>query len=665
MTVLSRCLLVLGVMLAAACAQQPAPYTPPAERPIAPNEAPWPKNHFLGIAYHDVEDRDPDQAVVAVRTERLIEQLAWLRENGYQAVSVDQILAARRGGPALPPKAVMLSFDDGYSSFYTRVMPILRAYHWPALLAPVGSWIDTPLNQPVDFAGTPRPRGEFLTWQQIREVSQSGLVEIAAHTDANHKGILANPQGNLEPAATTRSFDPKTNGYESEAQFQARMRADVAAISNKIRTVTGKAPRVWVWPYGAADGTSLAVVGEHGYEMALTLEDGLDDLGNLMNSPRFLVASDPDGEHFANSMVAVQTKAPMRVLHVDLDNVYDPDPAQQARNLDVLVQRVVDMGAGTVFLQAFADPKGDGLVHSLYFPNRHLPMRADLFNRVAWQLHTRAHASVYAWMPVLSFALDPKLPRVTRWDPKTGQVGPDPDQYKRLSPFDPKVRQIIGEIYQDLALVGPIDGILYHDDAVFNDFEDASPAALKAYAAQGLPDSIAALRADPAVMQRWTRFKSRYLIDFTHELTAKVRAIRGPQVLTARNIFAEPMLNPGSETWFAQNLDDFLQAYDWTAPMAMPLMEGQEVKTSNAWLEKLIATVKARPGAMEKTIFELQAKDWRTQAAPDISAEQLAEWMGVLKRQGVTSFGYYPDNFLENSPDLKTIRPALSNQWNP
>lgn len=665
MTVLSRCLLVLGVMLAAACAQQPAPYTPPAERPIAPNEAPWPKNHFLGIAYHDVEDRDPDQAVVAVRTERLIEQLAWLRENGYQAVSVDQILAARRGGPALPPKAVMLSFDDGYSSFYTRVMPILRAYHWPALLAPVGSWIDTPLNQPVDFAGTPRPRGEFLTWQQIREVSQSGLVEIAAHTDANHKGILANPQGNLEPAATTRSFDPKTNGYESEAQFQARMRADVAAISNKIRTVTGKAPRVWVWPYGAADGTSLAVVGEHGYEMALTLEDGLDDLGNLMNSPRFLVASDPDGEHFANSMVAVQAKAPMRGLHVDLDNVYDPDPAQQARNLDVLVQRVVDMGAGTVFLQAFADPKGDGLVHSLYFPNRHLPMRADLFNRVAWQLHTRAHASVYAWMPVLSFALDPKLPRVTRWDPKTGQVGPDPDQYKRLSPFDPKVRQIIGEIYQDLARVGPIDGILYHDDAVFNDFEDASPAALKAYAAQGLPDSIAALRADPAVMQRWTRFKSRYLIDFTHELTAKVRAIRGPQVLTARNIFAEPMLNPGSETWFAQNLDDFLQAYDWTAPMAMPLMEGQEVKTSNAWLEKLIATVKTRPGAMEKTIFELQAKDWRTQAAPDISAEQLAEWMGVLKRQGVTSFGYYPDNFLENSPDLKTIRPALSNQWNP
>ena len=666
MTLVSRCLLALGFLLSSACAQSPAPFTPPAERLKPVNEAPWPKNHFLGIAYHDVNDRDPDQRVVAVRTERLIEQLSWLRENGYQAVSVDQVLAARAGGPQLPPKAVMLSFDDGYSSFYTRVMPILRAYQWPAVLAPVGSWVDTPLNQPVDFAGVPRNRGEFLTWQQVREVAQSGLVEIAAHTDASHKGVLANPQGNQEPAAATRRYDPVTRSYESEAQFRARMRADVAAISNKIRAVTGKAPRVWVWPYGAADGTALTVVGEQGYQMALTLEDGLDNLGNLMSSPRFLVDNDPYGEDFANSMVSAQVKAPMRVLHVDLDHVYDPDKAQEVRNLDALVQRVLDMGVDTVFLQAFADPKGDGLARSLYFPNRHLPMRADLFNRVSWQLHTRAGlVKVYAWMPVLSFALDAKLPRVSRWDPATGKVAVDPKQYQRLSPFDPQVRKVIGEIYEDLARTSAIHGVLFHDDAVLSDFEDASPQALKTYAANGLPGSIQALRADPEVMQRWTRFKSRYLIDFTHELTAKVRALRGPEVLTARNIFAEPMLNPASEAWFAQNLDDFLQHYDWTAPMAMPLMEGQSLKNSNAWLEKLVATVKARPGAMQRTVFELQAKDWRTPAAPDISGVQMAEWMGVLKRQGASSFGYYPDNFLENSPDLNTVRPALSNKWNP
>jgi biofilm PGA synthesis lipoprotein PgaB len=661
----SRFILLLGALLVSACAQQAPAFAPPSERPLAANEKPWPKNHVLGIAYHDVEDRDPDQAVVAVRTERMIEQLAWLRENHYTPVTVDQIMAARKGGPELPPKAILLSFDDGYASFYTRVLPVLRAYKWHALLAPVGAWVDTPANQPVDFAGQMRARSDFLTWDQVREISQSGLVEIAAHTDASHKGILANPQGNLQPAAATRRYDATTGRYETEAAFQARMRSDVVAISEKIRKAVGYTPRIWVWPYGTADGSTLQVVNEQGYQMALTLDDGLDALDNLMSSPRFLVASDPDGEHFANSIVAVQSDAPMRVVHVDLDNVYDPDPAQQDINLGKLIQRMADMGANTVFLQAFADPKGDGLVRSLYFPNRHLPVRADLFDRVAWQLRTRAHVKVFAWMPVLSFALDPTLPRVTSWDPKTGTTSVAPDQYKRLSPFDPEVRRLVGEIYEDLARLTSVDGILYHDDAVLSDFEDAGPEALKVYAANGLPGSMAALRDDPATLQRWTRFKSRYLIDFTQELTAKVRAIRGPQVLTARNIFAEPMLNPQSETWFAQNLDDFLATYDWTAPMAMPLMEKQTQAQSGPWLEALVATVKSRPGALDRTVFELQAKDWTKTTDSDIDGAQLNDWMGRLKLQGATSFGYYPDNFLENQPDLKTVRPALSNKWNP
>lgn len=665
MRLINRCILLLGVLVLSACSQPAAEFVAPAQRPLPHSEAPWPKNHVLGIAYHDIEDRDPDQRVVAVRTERMIEQLAWLRENGYRPVTVDQILAARKGGPELPAKAILLTFDDGYSSFYTRVLPVLRSYRWPAVLAPVGVWIDTPANQPVDFAGELRPRSQFLTWAQVREISRSGLVEIAAHTDHSHLGILANPQGNLQPAAATRRYDAATGRYESEADFQARMRQDVSSISDKILAVAGYRPRIWVWPYGTADGSTLQVVDSQGFKMALTLDDGLDTLDNLMSSPRFLVVSDPDGMHFSNSIVGAEASAPMRVVHVDLDNVYDPDPKQQEINLGKLVQRMADLGANTVFLQAFADPKGDGLVQSLYFPNRHLPMRADLFDRVAWQLRTRAHVKVYAWMPVLSFALDARLPRVTRWDPVTGQSAIDPKQYQRLSPFDPQVRRLIGDLYEDVARMTSVDGILFHDDAVLSDFEDASPEALRAYAAQGLPDSIAGLRNDPATLQRWTRFKSRYLIDFTHELSAKVRAIRGPQVQTARNLFAEPIINPQSEAWFAQNLDDFLVNYDWTAPMAMPLMEGQSLKHSGPWLEALVDQVRARPGALQRTVFELQARDWRQKPANDLSAQQMADWMGRLKRQGATHFGYYPDNFLENSPDLNTLRPAFSNKWSP
>lgn len=664
--------LLLGLILVlTACAKDIPVYTPPSARPVAAAEQPWQPGHFLALAYHDVEDEEPDQGFLSVRTDRLVDQLAWLRENGYQAVTVDQILAARQGGAPLPERAVLLSFDDGYRSFYTRVLPILKAYRWPALLAPVGTWMDTPADKPVDFGGSPEPRGRFLNWDEIREISQSGLVEIAAHTNASHYGALANPQGNTEPAAAVRAYDAATGQYESEAQFNARMGADVAAISRKIERVTGKAPRVWVWPYGAEGGTTLRITAEHGYQLALTLEDGAGRLDRLMSTPRLLLASDPALKSFANSVVGMEATPFMRVAHVDLDYVYDPDPAQTDRNLGELVQRILDMQINTVFLQAYSDPTGDGLVRSVYFPNRWLPMRADLFNRAAWQLHNRANVMVYAWMPVLAYDLDPAIARVTRWQPDSPQAAPqpDPDQYRRLSPFDATARARIGDVYEDLARHAIFDGILFHDDAVLSDFEDASPGALAAYRAAGLPGDIAQLRADPATMQRWTRVKSRALIDFTAELTAKVRAVRGPQIKTARNIFAMPILDPQSEAWFAQNLDDFLGAYDWTAPMAMPLMENVPKGQENAWLDRLVDQVAKRPGGLDRTVFELQARDWRTgPGRPEVTPVDtavLAGWMQRLQLRGARSFGYYPDDFSQDQPRLQGIRPAISEAWYP
>jgi biofilm PGA synthesis lipoprotein PgaB len=663
-------LLLLVILALTACAKDIPVFTPPAERPVAPAEQAWKPDQFLALAYHDVEDDDPDQGFLSVRTDRLVDQLAWLRANGYQAVSVDQILAARQGGQPLPERAVLLSFDDGYRSFYTRVLPILKAYGWPALLAPVGVWMDTPADKPVDFGGSPEARDRFLTWDQIREISRSGLVEIAAHTDGSHYGALANPQGNTEPAAAIRAYDAQTRQYETEAQFNARMGRDVAAITEKIRRVTGHAPRVWVWPYGAEGGSTLRIAGEHGYQLALTLEDGAGRLGRLMSTPRLLLSSDPALKPFANSVVGMEANPFMRVAHVDLDYVYDPDPAQTDRNLGELVQRILDMQINTVFLQAYADPEGDGLVKSVYFPNRWLPMRADLFNRAAWQLHNRANVMVYAWMPVLAFDLDPSLPRVTRWDPEAaGAPQADPDQYRRLSPFDATVRVRIGDLYEDLARYAIFDGLLFHDDALLSDFEDASPAALAAYRTAGLPGSIAELRADPDTLQRWTRFKSRALIDFTASLTQRVRAVRGPQIKTARNIYAQPVLNPESETWFAQNLDDFLGAYDWTAPMAMPLMENVPKGKENAWLDAMVDAVARRPGALGKTVFELQSRDWRAgPGQPDgapVDTDVLAGWMQRLQRRGAPSFGYYPDDFSQDQPRLQGIRPAISEAWYP
>lgn len=644
-----------------------AQFTPPQERPVGVMETEWPKHELLTLAYHDIEDGPPNQTFLSVSTDQLVNQLAWLRENGFKAVSIEQVLAAHDGEQSLPERPVLLTFDDGYKSFYTRVYPILKAYQWPAVLAPVGKWMDTPPGQKVDFGGLPVERNRFLNWQEISEMSKSGLVEIAAHTNDLHFGTLANPQGNKEPAASSYLFNAQSQTYETPKAYQQRLSGDARTIAAKIEKATGKAPRVWVWPYGSAGGTALQILAQEGYTVAMTLENGAGKVSALMNMPRMLLANAPGQSDFASQALRVDQPNLVRVAHIDLDYLYDPDPAQMDKNLGLLVQRIADLGITTVFLQAYADPAGDGLVKAVYFPNRWLPVRADIFNRVAWQLRNRAKVKVYAWMPVLSFDLNPEFDRVARWEPGTaqGSAQPDPEQYRRLSPFDERAREQIIEIYEDLARYAHFDGILFHDDALLNDFEDAGASAITAYQQAGLPDNIEVLRSDPALMHRWTRFKTQTLNDFTMTLAARVKAVRGPQIKTARNIFAMPILQPESETWFAQNLDDFLALYDYTAPMAMPYMEGIAPDQANAWLASMVSEVAKRPGALERTVFEVQARDWSKPDSPFISGAVMANWLETLQLKGAKHFGYYPDDFIANHPPLSEIRPAVSASWYP
>lgn len=663
--------LILPMLMLNACAEQGGIFTPPTERPEAVSEQPWPKNHVLVLAYHDIMDSAPDQQYVATRTANFVAQMRWLKANHYVPVTMDQIFDARDGKADLPEKAVLLTFDDGYRSMYDRVFPILKRNHWPALFAPVGAWVDTPPDQMVNFSGQMRPRDKFVNWDQVREMSESGLIEVAAHTQNMHHGILANPQGNVEPAAAALKYDPITKRYETLDEFRQRFDEDVTIISNTITRVTGKAPRVWVWPYGAASGIGLEVAKAHGYQAAMSLDEGLLDVKDLMNVPRTLVAYDPNVETFSGWVNSAQEKPVMRTVRVDLDYVYDPDPKRMDENVGRLIQRLADLSPSVVLLQAFADPKGDGVVREVYFPNSQLPMRADLLNRVTVQIHTRMpeRARVFVWMPVLSFDLK-GLPHVMEMTPE-GKRRVDPHQYSRLTPFNSEVRARIKALYRDMAASEPsIEGVAFHDDLVMSDYEDVSDSALAVMRKAGFGDDVLALRQDHERSMAWARYKGRFMNEFTKELMDEVHSLRGADVKSARNIFIEPVINPDSEEWFAQNLDDCLDTYDYVMPMLMPYMEGvRDPKAIHDWMTRAVERVRQHPNGLQKTIFELQAQDWRsdTHGHGDrwISSDILGHWMQDLFSMGVVHLGYYPDDLYNNMPSQKVIRSVMSPTWAP
>ena len=600
------------------------------------------------LAYHSVVDESAAENQKhyfpqTISAQTLIKHFNWLKENGYNVISWQQVIDAENGQGTLPDNAVLLSFDDGYETMYNVVFPLLKAYNYPAVFAPVTGWLDTPANQKIAYADKMLDRSVFATWAQVKEMEQSGLVEVASHTHNLHNGINANPSGGQLPAVIAPEY--KNGKYETEDAYKNRLRSDFALTVQTLVNHIGKKPRVMVWPYGQFNDVAVQIARQAGMPHYFSLGEKIINKVGDKHIGRLLLNAETDLNTVKNYLDGIdESKQIQRVLHVDLDYVYDANKAQQAKNLDKLIERIYRYGVTTVYLQAFSDPDGDGVADALYFPNKYLPVRDDIFGRIAWQLQTRAGVQVYAWMPVLAFDLRKNVKEAEYViDSRTGK--PSTKAYLRLSPYNKQNVEIIKSIYNDLSFYAKFNGILFHDDAFLTDFEGAEGDH-----AEGM--------VSPQAKQ-----KTQDLIQLTHQLTDALKPyfLRGSYSLkTARNLYASVITNPNAEEWLAQNLKTLTDNYDTTAIMAMPYMENEQPisqKEAYQWFASLIENVKAQ-APLEKVLFEFQAVNWRTQKP--IPESELIDWMTLLQKNHIYSYGYYPDNFLTNQPDMNKMKPYFS-----
>ncbi|WP_151709034.1 poly-beta-1,6-N-acetyl-D-glucosamine N-deacetylase PgaB [Acinetobacter brisouii] len=619
------------------------------------------------IGYHEVtDDKDALIPQYSVTTAHFEEQVRYLQKNGFHFISVDQLLKAHQGKISLPEKPVLLTVDDGYENFYQNVYPFVKANKVPVVLAVVGSWLEPKPNQMVNFGDEEISRNKILTWAQLKEMSQSGYVEIASHSYNLHRGIIGNPQGNSEPAATTRFYDAKTKTYEGDGAYAKRIYDDLKKNNDLIKAHGIPSPRVMVWPYGRYNLETVRIAKELGMPITVSLDDGPVYLKKSLGAiNRILVEHDMTLNSLSRE-IEIRDKnrgdnyRPQKIMHVDLDYIYDPDPAQQERNLGNLLDRIQQMHITTVYLQAFSDPDANGSADMVYFPNRYIPVRADLFNRVAWQIQSRTQVTrLYAWMPLLAWEL-PKSNPVSK-DLVVTQQPKNSDHlnmgYIRLSPFSAPARRVIEGLYQDLAKSSTFNGILFHDDTTLSDYEDASPYALKAYASAGLSTNLEQVRNNDAELEKWTKFKTNYIDNFALQLAGEVRQYQ-PFLMTARNLYAQVALNPYAENWYAQSLEQSLKRYDFTAIMAMPYMEQAENK--DKFYQDIVNRVKSYPNGLHKTVFELQAENWRTNEP--VPSQELGDTIESLYKQGALHVAYYPDDPIKQLPNVDIMRKAFDSK---
>ncbi len=370
-----------------------------------------PGSRFISVAFHDVVDTPGELESDSVTTDRLIAFFDFLRGDGWTPITLSDIARSHRGEHPLPDKAILITFDDGYRSLYSRVFPLLLAYRIPIVSALVGEWLDAPSGASVRYAGKAVPRDDFISWEQARTMQASGLVEFASHTYAQHRELVSNPQGNRMPALYTARYDPDTQRYESVEQFRERLRDDVLRNNALLERELGRKPRAIVWPYGRYSLDALSVIEAEGYQFALTLDDEPASANRPLQIGRYLpTATLTLADLVTDLRFRDRLPAAQRLVRIDTASLWSTDAAEFDRRLGLVIERLRTLGATAAVLDAFFINPGSGQL-SAWFPTSMLPIRGDALNRIAWQLRTRA--GVAPIVDTQLAELSAKLPRDT------------------------------------------------------------------------------------------------------------------------------------------------------------------------------------------------------------------------------------------------------------
>jgi len=147
------------------------PTSAPTRPPETPSGTPIARPFDLPILmYHDVSPTPPDdiyRAASNVLPAEFATQLDYLKCAGYNTVTMSQLFEAIHGDAGLPPRPIILSFDDGYENHYSQVFPLLKARGFAGSFAII-----------TGFVGD---NGVYMTWGDIEQMADGGM-EFMSHT---------------------------------------------------------------------------------------------------------------------------------------------------------------------------------------------------------------------------------------------------------------------------------------------------------------------------------------------------------------------------------------------------------------------------------------------------------------------------------------------------
>jgi peptidoglycan/xylan/chitin deacetylase (PgdA/CDA1 family) len=189
------------------------------------------------LCYHRFGSRSSQLTVTPAAFEA---QMDYLARSGYNVVPLSRLTGFLDGKEALPRKTIVVTIDDGYRSTYEIAYPILKKYGVPATVFLYS-----------DFIGA----SDALTWPQMKEMADSGLIDIQPHSKTHANLALRLPD-------------------ETEAKYRERVRREVDAPISVIQERLGIRSVVYAFPYGDVNDTVLDQLKRQGVRLAVTVTPG-------------------------------------------------------------------------------------------------------------------------------------------------------------------------------------------------------------------------------------------------------------------------------------------------------------------------------------------------------------------------------------------------------
>lgn len=226
----------------------------------------------INFHYFGEEGSNPNLERVRNSKKQFHTYLSELKKEGYTTIGQQDLIRYLEGNQQIPKKSILLTIDDGFLSVYTEAFPVLKELEMKAVFFPIVG----------DMLKGDRKDSPMVSFEQLEEMVQSGLVEVGNHTFDLHWRGESDTAGN---EAMIYKYDRQSKLVNNRFDYIFK---DLILADYYIEEHTSQEIDSISYPYGVYTKETLIAAQNLGYKIGYTTKAGTNYFGYGANGTNLL-----------------------------------------------------------------------------------------------------------------------------------------------------------------------------------------------------------------------------------------------------------------------------------------------------------------------------------------------------------------------------------------